>query len=153
MKRCRKPDRRLRESAGTLDSEQVKHCLACPECRRELAALLAADDPGAPPVPERLDRTVFAACRNGRKRRDRYRAARVFTWVGGAAAAAACSIVLGLHLTAAPETPQEPPGKYAFDPEWDGAELIAELADIGSRLALTHRQLAGENSGEMEFSI
>ena len=47
MNQCRNTLRHIRESGGTLDRESVEHCLVCPACRRELLALLAAEDPGA----------------------------------------------------------------------------------------------------------
>ena len=126
MKQCHEIVRRIHESDGELDRETAAHCLTCASCRRELAACLAAADPESEPVPDRLDRETVALCRGGRSRRLRFRVERALIWSG--AAAALCLVAVNLPcFSPAPEPV----------PEWSGAALFGELAEIGSRLTET----------------
>lgn len=133
MRGCRDAVRRIHDAADGLDRETLAHCLECASCRRELAACLAAADPGAPPVPERIDRSTVAACGNGRLRRFRYRAERLLVWSG--AAALVCFGGAGLLLSLSVPEPT---------PELDASALFAELADIGNQITETQRLFAAD---------
>lgn len=139
MNQCRNTLRHIRESGGTLDRESVEHCLVCPACRRELLALLAAEDPGAPGVPAELDREVLAHCRNGRRFRRSRELRRILGWTGGAAAAAALAASL-VFSGSAPTGGDVPPA--VADSEWDGSALLARISDIGTELGKMEEFLA-----------
>lgn len=144
MKQCCGIVRRIHDAAGGFDRETLAHCRECASCRRELAAVLAAADPGSPRVPERLDGPTLAACRNGRARRFRYRAERVFAWSG--AAAVLCLAAVNLRFSAPAVAPPVP--------EWDAAPLLGELSDIGRELSRTQKLVAADASvGDTDNSI
>lgn len=145
MKQCRRTVRRIHAAAEEgFDRETLAHCRECASCRRELAAVLAAADPDAPRVPERLDGPVLAACRNGRARRLRHRAERMFALAG--AAAVLCVVAVNLRFAAPAAAPPVP--------EWDAAPLLGELSDIGRELSRTQKLFAADSgSGETDRSI
>ena len=148
MSECRKIIRRIQDAENGFDRNILEHCRNCPGCRRELAAKLAAENPGGIEPAARLDRATLAACRNGRLRKFRHRLVRGLGW-GAAAAAAACGLLLGIPRPAAPE----------FRPEFSGvegeaSELAAELADIDASLLLIQQRVAGdETAADKEYSI
>lgn len=145
MKQCRKTIRRIHEGAGEFDRETLAHCLECASCRRELAAVVAAASPDAPRVPGRLDAPTLAACRDGGKRRFRFRVERVLVWSG--AAAVLCLVAVNLRVSA-------PAAVAPRVPEWDAASLFGELSDIGTEISRTQKLFAAEgNFGETDGSI
>ena len=89
MSECRKIIRRIQDAENGFDRNILEHCRNCPGCRRELAAKLAAENPGGIEPAARLDRATLAACRNGRLRKFRHRLVRGLGWGAAAAAAAA----------------------------------------------------------------
>ena len=142
MNQCRNTIRRIHETGGVLDRESIEHCLACPACRRELLARLAAEDPAAPPVPATLDRTVLAHCTDGRAVKRRRMLHRSLAWSGGAAAAAAMfAVFLGIAGVASNETSHALP---TANPEWDGSALFRAIADIDAELSNMEELLTTE---------
>ena len=132
MNQCRNTIRRIQETGARLDRESIEHCLACPSCRRELLARLAAEDPAAPPVPATLDRNVLTHCADGRAFKRRRILRRSLAWSGGAAAAAAVfAAYLGIAGIAPRDTVHSIP---AVNPEWDGSALFRAIADIDAEL-------------------
>lgn len=145
MKQCRRVIRRIHGAAGEFDRETLAHCLDCASCRRELRAVVAAASPEAPEVPARLELRTLAACRNGGKRRIRYRVERALGWSG--AAAALCLVAVNLHFSA-------PSAAAPRIPEWDAAPLFGELSDIGREISRTQKLFAAEGvPGETDGSI
>lgn len=146
MKQCNRVIRRIHGAAGEFDRETLAHCLECASCRRELRAVVAAASPEAPEVPERLEQLTLAACRNGGKRRLRYRVERALAWSG--AAAVLCLVAVNLRFSA-PDAAVASRG-----PEWDAASLFGELSDIGREISRTQKLFAAEGvPGDTDGSI
>jgi len=146
MKQCSRTIRRIHEAAGEFDRETLAHCLDCASCRRELRAVVAAASPEAPEVPERLEQLTLAACRNGGKRRLRYRVERALAWSGAAAVLCLVAVNLRFSAPAAAVAPRAP--------EWDAASLFGELSDIGREISRTQKLFAAEGvHGDTDGSI
>lgn len=146
MNSCRETIRRIHEADGAFDRETLTHCQKCASCRRELEAVVSAASSDAPGIPASLDRSTLAACRNGRRRRLRFRVERAVAWSGAAAAVVLCLFSINLR---SPE-----PAVEASVPEWDASELFGELSDIGDEITRTQKLFAADNTfGDAESSI
>lgn len=147
MAGCREILRRIEEADGAYDQETLRHCLKCEGCRRELYGQVAAGGSEIPAIPESLELRLRAMCRNGRRRRERYRLGNAAMWTGAAAALLLC--IWGLFPAKPAHESEVPVISAAADSEWDGSLLLNRLSDIGTELSAA-KQLIQADLGEQE---
>lgn len=109
---------RIFGSNGVLDRECAGHCVQCADCRRELAALLRAQQ-SSPQIPSELDRRILRAAEKspfapGYVRR---------ILIPAAAGVLLCLTALPLLRSEAPV-----PARTWSDEAWEGTELKQQLA-------------------------